>query len=259
MPVLLSTRLLQACPPWLQRTVGGKLMLSIGEVVDSIAQAGADGVRARFPTETSDALALALIGRERRIRRGPGEGAVTYTRRLTDWWDDHRERGGPYPLLRQLYAFWLDSLNVPIDVVSQLGSRYQMDTAGAVVRDSITWDGHGGDLGWAYIWVFFHLDDTFPVELITEACEALVTDEGDELVALIPTADAIAAFSSADEETFLAVPREWSAAHIPYVTVVLLYGLGRLWDYPQPVPTWDEWEASGATWDEPGPLILTTE
>lgn len=329
-------------PPWLQRVVGATLLESITTHADAAVEQLVDGVLLRLPgaQATIDPGALAYVGRERRIRRGPGEDAATYARRLWGWWDAHRTRGGPYALLGQLYAFFLDWLNVRMDVVYYSGTRRWIDEAGTITRDSIAWtasgpepgdavalaanalpghttiqpisidgfpdpppgrayqvrlrDGAGGhelvtvddvsggllhltgavvgtysagpatveraNVRWAHVWVFFYCPESIPGAdriLITDDGDTLITDAGDTLVA--ESTITVGAITDAERAIFAAIPREWSAAHIPYVTVVLLYGIGELWEYPQPLGTWDDWEAAGGTFDSDLPQVFTAE
>jgi hypothetical protein len=257
--LLFKSAMLQISPPWLRRVVGAKLMESLGEEADDLLDRFVSGVKLRFPTDDADPDALARIGRERRIRRGPGELGQTYARRVRTWWDDHRTRGGAFAMLRQLYAFWRDSLNPRMDVVYHSGTRRWVDSDGVITRDAITWSAppNGDPAAWANIWVFYHLGDaiTETFVLTTDDGDPLVTDEGDELVALVTSEDGT--ISDELAEQFLCIPREWSAAHIQRVTVVLLYGSAELWDYPQPVHTWDE--VGHAPWDENVPVILIAE
>jgi hypothetical protein len=256
-----ATAIRRVTPPWLQRSVGGRFMAALAEQADTLIARVVDGVLLRFPgaTATIDPDALALTGRERRIRRGPGESASTYARRLRTWWDAHRTRGGPYALLGQLRAFFLDWLTVRMDVVYYSGTRRWMDEDGVITRDSITWSASGPSEGWANAWVFMHLPSVIPLgvaTLITQDGDTLITQDGDEIVATLAISPSD--MTAADEEIFRAIPREWTAAHVPFIRVVLLWSTRRLWNYPQPVPTWSEWGASGALWGEP-PVILTTE
>lgn len=227
------TGLVRTMPPWLRRTRGLRLLEAIGEQIDDVIDRTAEGVRLRFPHHlTPDPGALALTGRERRIRRGPAEPAATYAKRIRTWWDAHRTRGGPYALLGQLYAYTVDWLNVPIDVVYYSGTRRAMDAAGAITRDAITW---GADASghWARFWVFFYVTDPIPgadAFLVTEDSDFLTTEAGDFLVA--STGIAPDALSSADEEIFKAIPREWSAAHIDKISIVLLWDDACLVGYP---------------------------
>lgn len=240
-------------PPWLQRIVGSKLMGAIGEVLDDHLVRLTDGLKLRFPgIGVDDDGALPYIGRDRLIRRGPSELAATYAARLRLWWDSHRTRGGPYALLHQLYEYFLADLNVRMDVVSQLGNRHWIDAAGVITHDQISWGGGGptAAFGWAHVWVIFYLDHLY-VRLVDEDGNPLVTDEGDYIVV-----DTLASGTIPESaaENFRVIPREWSAAHIPFITVVLLYGSVELWDYPVPVGQWDD--PPGATWQTTDPIQI---
>lgn len=224
-------------PPWLQRRVGGAFVLAIGEQLDGLRDRAGGAVALRFPgidpeLYDEDERALGYTGRERQIRRGPRELAANYARRLRGWWDAYRIAGSPYALLGQLIAFTRDWLEVRIDVVAQSGNRHWTDAAGTITHDSITWAGDGSG-GWAHLWVFFYVPDAIPYDdvfLVTEAGEFLVTEAGDFLVA--STTITPAELSTAEADLFTLIPREWSAGHIPYVTVVLLQGDAALVGYP---------------------------
>lgn len=199
-------------PPWLQRTWAQRILAAIAAPLDLLASLAATGVRARFPA-WSMPDALALLGRERRIRRGPAEIASVYAPRLVRWLDDHRGRGGAYALLAQLRAFWVGTHDGTHVVVSHRGVRHT-SVGDTITRDVITWTADGSS-SWAQFWVMLHVDaDPRPV----------------------------------DDSTYLAVPVDWSAAHVLREHVVVLWGHGRLWEYPPPSGDWDAWE-SGLTWD----------
>lgn len=331
MPFSFANYFLRSVPPWLQATNGAKIVLGIGDVLDAAITRSSDAVKARFPVDDPDPTGLALLGAERRIRRGPGEAATTYARRLRPWWDAHRLRGGPYELLRQMRAFLRDRYNVRIDVVAQSGNRHWIDPATDVItHDPITWGGNGdldGDpvllagnalpgamelrpvtlssfpnleltlrlddgsghteivhasgtstspyprivlttpvvgtylagpstvsvVGgkWAHLWVFVYVD-TILDPVVTSANEHVVTELGDRLIV---TALFSGTLPDGEAEVFRAIPREWKAGHIPYVTVVLLYGTARLWGYP-PGSTWGE---PGRVWQTSDPVILIAE
>jgi hypothetical protein len=263
-PISFAVGLTRLTPPWLRRRVGHAVMRAFGSQIDTMRDGLVEGVKLRFPgwdPDNIDEAALALIGRERRFRRGPGETSATYAQRLLRWWDAHRRRGSPYELLRQLSEVFFSSLAVRIDIVAQSGLRHwiaedvEYTDDELVTRDAVTWDGDGsGD--WAHVWVFFYLGDGLPAEIATELEDLIVDDSGNTI-----TGNLLSGGEVSDElaELFKAIPREWSAAHIPYVTVVLLYSTARLWNYPQPVPTWVAWGASGATWGGPVPVILIAE
>jgi hypothetical protein len=225
--IMFSGALLRRLPPWLQRTVGARVVQGMADPIDALVTSSVEAVKARLPVDAPDAAALGMIGAERRMRRGPGESAQTYARRIRTWWDAHRTRGGPYALLGQLDAYFQDWCNVRMDVVANSGLRRWVDAAATlgesvITRDSVTWDGDGSGR-WARIWVFLHLS----------------------------------AAPTAADEVFAAIPREWSAAHIDQTHVVLLWDARRLWNYPQPVPTWAAWGAT-STWGEPPTIITIT-
>ncbi len=252
--LLFASAIKRACPPWLQRTHGGRLMVAFGEQLDELVDRMAASIKLRFPGLYSDET-LPLLAAERRIRRGPGEPAATFANRLLGWLDDHRTRGGPYALLRQLRAYIVDTLPVRVDVVDQNGKRVWMDAAGVITRDAIAWTGHGNPSAWAHVWVFFYLTasqiDALNLDALeTDTGAAITTHSGAEIEAQ-PYASGSGSVTDETAEFFLVVPREWSAAHLPYITVVLLYGDAELWGYP-PGSTW-----GSGTWA--GAITLRTE
>lgn len=107
---------------------------------------------------------------------------------------------------------------------------------------------------WARIWIFVHLGDLLPDELLTESLEELLTEGGDALLGEISP---VSGYSPADDPIWTAVARDWSAAHVQRITLVLLFGVGELWDYPVPVGTWDD--SATITWDQAVPIVITVE
>src|SRR5688500_14116376 len=124
----------QFSPWWLQTGTALKLLYVIGLHCDVLAQMAVEGVRRRFAgADSYDSLAL--IGRERRIVRGRAEPAPTYASRVQRCLDAHRLRGGPYPMLRLIYAHYAaDRLLVWLRYYS--GRQYAMDLEGAIVRSA---------------------------------------------------------------------------------------------------------------------------
>lgn len=253
-----SSALLRASPPWLQRLVGARVMQGLVDEIDALTDRLVEGVKLRFPGVVSDET-LALLGRERRIRRGPSEDSTTYARRLRTWWDAHRGRGGPYALLAQLRAFFVDWLSMQMDVVYHSGTRRWMDAAGAITRDAVTWGADGTAL-WAQVWVFLHVPSTIPrssAERVTAGGGVERVTAGGGATRIVIDSIAPDDLTAEDEATFEIIAREWSAAHVLRTHVVLLWNDRRLWNYPQPVPTWAEWGAT-STWGEP-PVVLEIE
>lgn len=260
--IMFAGALLRRLPPWLQRTVGARVVQGMADPIDALVTASVEAVKARLPVDAPDATALGLIGAERRIRRGPGESAQTYARRIRTWWDAHRTRGGAYALLGQLDAYFQDWCNVRMDVVANSGLRRWIDAAATVAesvitRDSVTWDGDGSGR-WARIWVFLYVPAVMSMtafEITDDAGVPLTLSDGSTMTGA--EGFTTASLTTAQREVFAAVPREWSAAHIDQTHVVLLSEDRRLWNYPQPVPTWAAWGAT-STWDEPPTIITIT-
>jgi len=260
--LLFAGALLRRLPPWLQRKVGARVVQGMADPLDALVVSSVAAVKARFPSAALP-TALPYIGSERRIRRGPFEAASTYARRLLTWWTDHRSRGGPYALLRMLDAYYHDFLNVRMDVVGNTGIRHWIDApasiaASVITRDVISWGGDGTGL-WARVWVVLYVPALIPIEagfLVDDLGEPILDDLGNPIESVVSVSPG--ALTAAQAELFAVVPREWSAAHIDQTNVVLLWGTRRLWDYPVPVPTWDEWEASGALWGDE-PTVITLE
>lgn len=225
MPQSFARGLFERMPPWFRRTRGGAFVLGLGDQLDVLAQQAADAVKHRFPVATSDADALALLGAERRILRGPREDAATYASRLLTWWDDHRGRGGPYALARQIWGYWRTSINPPFEIVYTSGRRFSVSTSGVVTRDDISWS---APAAWAQYWIFFHLTG-LTTTFVDELGDVVVTDTGATLVFDTLTGGAVTEEEAAQ---FTTVPREWSPAHVQRVNVVLLYGTG--WYLGQP-------------------------
>lgn len=221
-------------------------MEGIGSQIDVEVDRNTEGLRKRFPSAAST-QALGFIGRERRILRGPAEPSDVYAARLITWWDAHRLRGGPYALLTQLYEFFLTSLNVPMQVVANSGTRHSVDTSGVITRDAVVWSGDGAyPTKWGRIFIFYSLTGTMiDLPLITESGEPVITESGEHILAVI----SLYAATAADLELFCVVPREWDAAHIETIYINLLPPEGELWGYPTPVGTWSASDPSpGQVW-----------
>lgn len=237
--LLFAATFLSVVPPWLRRTVGGALVESIGVQLDAETDRNVDGVNLRFPSADRP-TALGYLGRERRIIRGPAESDASYAARLLIWLDSHAIRGGPYALLTQLHAYFLDSMNVPIRLIASSGLRHSMDANGTIVRDTIDWNADGEYPNkWARIWLLFQINDTvIDVPLLDESGVPIVTEAGEPIL----TSVSIYALDDATKDILCAVPREWSAAHIDEIHIVLmppgseLWGTPGIWDDTDPTP-----------------------
>lgn len=223
--LLFATAIKLIVPPWLQRTSGAKLMMALGDVMDEQVDRTTDSVWLRFPTDSPDPDALTYMGRDRRFRRGPNEPPTNFARRMLRWWEAHKRRGSPYEMLTQLWGYFYGTLSAPFDVVAYSGLRHSIDVNGVVTQDQITWSADGSNR-WARIWVFFYL----------AADPGVLTED--------------------QKEVYRAIPRDWSAAHLDKITIVLLWGDAGLWGYP-PGKLWGD--TPGEVWGGGGSGAITFE
>lgn len=200
-------------PVWLRNGNAEIYLYAIAVQADTTGEALVAAVQSRFPGFYSDE-SLGLLGSERRIPRGPAEASASYAGRLTRWLDDHRLRGGPYAMLRQLFAYYAPN-NFPIELVYRNGTYYAMDTSGNITRTpNTTFEPDADPTQWARWWLFYYTDDF-----------------------LAPTAEETASLKL--------VPHAWNAAHCLGTLTVFPTG-GELWNYP----LGHVWNETG-TWNTP--------
>lgn len=126
--------LLKLAPWWLRGYRMIRILFAIGILIDAVAEQLLQGLRRRFPGYEDASDALGVIGRDRRIRRGPNEPDATYALRLQRWLDDHPRRGNAYALLRQFFAYYRTS-PYAADLVYLNGTGYSLDTAGNITSN----------------------------------------------------------------------------------------------------------------------------
>jgi len=188
-------------PPWLRGGLGEAILGAVAEQLDDLTDRLVAGVRVRFPG-LEGMESLALVGRERRIRRGRLETDAVYTERLGRWLDDHRRRGGAYALLGQLHAHYAPAA-FPVALRYASGRRYAMDAAGAIVRDVAAWDVPGGAVPrWARWWLFY----AWPTPI---SDDGVWSDPGTWGDGGVWGSD----LTPAEVRDLRLVPREWGAAH----------------------------------------------
>lgn len=147
-------------PRWLSEGEGGQVLFSLGFLMDGAIERLRQGVHARFPAD-APADALALLGRDRRIRRGLGETDSAYRVRLVQWLDDWRTVGNPYALMRQLRAY----INQPLVLrtVDMRGNWYTLNADGArdVALAQGNWNWDSADPSrWSRFWVILYPPST---------------------------------------------------------------------------------------------------
>jgi hypothetical protein len=151
-----------------------------------------------------------------------------YAARLLRWLDDHKTRGGPYAMLRQLQLFWA-AAPFAIDLVYESGKRFHSTLGGAITESTGSpWD--GDTARWARWWLIFDWPGT-------------VTDDGiwSDPGTWDDTGTWDTSLTVAEVAEIRLVPNEWNAAHaLGYIT--LRIGGAETWDVPA-----DTW-ADGGFW-----------
>lgn len=202
-------------PSWLRGRILGGILYAIAAQMDGLADAAVAGVKQRFPGLVSYE-SLALIGRERRIRRGRAETDPVYASRLARWLDDHRRRGGPYAMLAQLFAHYAPD-NFAIDLYYRSGRRYRMDTAGTITRDAL---GRFTHEDWAHWYLLYTWPDVV-------GSDGIWSDPGTWDDGYVWDFDLTVQYVT----DVRLVPHEWNAAHC-IGHVILLSPGSELWDFP---------------------------
>ncbi len=144
-------------PSWLTAGDGGKVAASLSLMLDDFVARARLAMLARFPAYAPDDAALAALGRDRLIRRGINEPAASYAVRLSRAFDDHRTRGNPYTMLRQLRAYL--QADCVVRTVDRRGNWFSIDADGveSSSMDTGNWDWDGGSLtNWARFWVIIY-------------------------------------------------------------------------------------------------------
>lgn len=223
---------------WLARpeSTTGKMLWAFGTMLDGLVEMQDAALRHRFPGLYSFE-SLPLLGRERRIRRGPNESAEVYASRLPRWLDDHRRRGGPYAMLEQVRAYWAP-VAFTVELIYRTGRRFTMEPGESIVLDDVPYDYDTQPTKHARWWLFYAWPDGVGDDGIWDDTGTW-SDGGVWDSDLTPD----------DVENIRAIPTEWNNARC-FGEVVLLSGDRELWDYP--IGTWDD----PGDWEDFGPARL---
>lgn len=151
-------------PTWLNGSVGGRYMYTMGLVFDGLADGASYAIRCRFP-DFAPTDALQWLAADRQIDRGLHESEANYATRLRQWLDLWRYAGNTWSVLRAL-----DSAITPdftaLRAVSNTSVWHwynetdDVNSPPAYIRaspanwdwDSKNWDGLGS-AGWFRLWV----------------------------------------------------------------------------------------------------------
>lgn len=219
--------LVTVVPPWLRRKNAGGILYSFALHFDALIELVSAAVKIRFPGVYSDE-SLPLLSRERRIRQGLGESNRSFALRLNPYLATHRDRGGPYPLLEQIYARYRysDAGAFPVHLVYASGARFDMATDGTITRDAASFLTGLGPEDWAHWWLVYE----WPTAIAADGtwADSGVYDDGGVWDSALTTAEA------ADLRL---IPSEWNNEHCLGHLVLLSPGQA-LWDVP--AEDWDE-------------------
>ena len=145
-------------PSWIHLGEGGKVLYSLGLILDAATERMHQGLLARFPGHTKTTTSLAAIGRDRRIRRGKNEAAAQYATRLRTWREEHKIRGNPFTLLRQVRAYFSSASAISCRTVDVSGNWYALAADGAESHEWGVgdWDWDGDPDAWGRFWVIVY-------------------------------------------------------------------------------------------------------
>lgn len=219
-------------PPWLRRGNAAGLLYAIALHFDALVDLVTAAIKLRLPGVYSYET-LPHLSRERRIRRGIGESDASLATRQANYLEAHKDRGGPYPMLEQVRAHYATAPFV-VHLVYASGARFDMDAAGTVTRDAVSFVTGLGSEEWAHWWLVYE----WPVEI---ASDGLWDDGADSWDA--PPGVWDSALTVAEVTDFRLIPTEWNNAHCKGHLVVLAPGQA-LWDVPV-----ESWGATVETWD----------
>ncbi len=221
-------------PSWLQRAVGGGLLLALTRVLDAAYEAARQAFFARFPG-LGTPTALPLIGRDRGVVRSPSDTDDGYAARLRSWISDRYFMGTMRGLARQVQAFLPDHPRVR--VINRAGVTFTREADGSESTATMAWnwDGvsHPARAGrWSDLWIVVYstaypLAGTWGDGALWGGIDAFGHD--------VPAAD-VAALRT--------IVADWKAAHSRVVAMIWTTTLtdfnpaggGRM-----PDGTWGEW------------------
>lgn len=150
-------------PPWLSdrfqsgRTVGFRLLWTVGLVLDAMVEGAQQGTIARMPG-LGTVTALPYVGRDRRIVRGFDETHEGYASRLQGWREAHQISGHAFAILEQI-AGYLAGYPMLSRVVTNSGFWWSRNADGVFSWQRPTspsnWD-WDGESGWSRFWVILY-------------------------------------------------------------------------------------------------------
>jgi hypothetical protein len=222
-------------PGWLQRFWGYRVLYSLAIQLDALGDATSFGVKSRFPNVYSNET-LPIIGRERGITRGFDETDAAYALRLTRWLDDHRRRGNPYTLLRQIQGYLAPHV-VRLRIVNTSGVWFTLNADGSIEYfEGGNWDWDGDPAQPSRFWMIIYPPGDLWVRDGTWGDGAVWGDNGQTWGSTAPIEQV---------ETIRQIITEWEAPHSKCINVIVSFDAAAFdpTDTAPPLPdgTWAHW------------------
>ena len=143
-------------PDWLSTGEGGLSQYALGTMMDLYAERTRLGVLVRFPA-SAPTDALAAISRDRKFLRGIGESDAGFATRVLPWLDEHRVRGNPWALMRQLRGY--ANAAIRVRTVDAKGNWFTIEANGSTsaLIAQANWDWDGAPAAqWSRFWVIVY-------------------------------------------------------------------------------------------------------
>lgn len=143
-------------PPWLRKFMGyvPRYMYALGLIQDMVAEGVTQAVKSRFPG-VGTPTALPVIGRDRRIIRGPNETDTSYAARCVRWLDSWRIAGSPFAVMDALQGF-ASPVAITVRTVDNSGNWFTLAADGTKSYHKGTWDWDSNPTRWWRFWVIIY-------------------------------------------------------------------------------------------------------
>lgn len=152
-----TTSFRKLAPSWLTTGEGELVRFSLGLQLNQACDRAYQATRARMPAY-APIDANGPMGRDRKIVRGIDEPAAAYAERMIRWLDDHKTRGNPFALAKQLRAYC--QADVMIRTVDRRGNWFTIEADGTQAMSLATgnwlWDTTAASPQWARFWVIIY-------------------------------------------------------------------------------------------------------
>lgn len=233
-------------PPTLRGFVGSRFLYSIGLQIDALGDLAWEGIRNRFPEEAlkvGNTDAIGLIGRDRRIYRGPDEPYDVYVGRLLRWIDDWRMAGSAFSVLAQVQAYLTPNAQ-RLRLVNNAGCWYTLEPDGTRTYQRsapANWDWDTHTEWWSRFWLIIYCDAHYPF--------AVGPNWGDPGFVYDPTKTWGTTATPAHVASIRAIVQDWKSAHSKCQNIIIAFDPASFDPKsspgaPMPDGTWGHWSNS---------------